>query len=64
MECKEIKKKYPEIEFEPCCISCHEDYDTGYGSDLWFKIGGEEVHVCCAVERSFIKHRKNLDKND
>lgn len=62
MECEKVKEQFPEIQFEICCITCHEEDDTGYGNDLWFMIGDEERHVCCAVEWSFNKHREKLDK--
>jgi hypothetical protein len=62
MECEQVKKQYPEVEYEPCCISCHEDEDMGYGEDLWFEIGWEDRHVCCAISRSFLKWRKKVDE--
>jgi hypothetical protein len=63
MECEKVKSQFPEVQFEPCCISCHDDIDTGNGSDLWFEIGGEDRNVCCAVERSIRKHRIKLDES-
>jgi hypothetical protein len=58
MECEEAKITF-EIECN-CCESCHEDDDTGYGNDLWFKIPGSERdwNICCAVERAIIKKYK------
>jgi hypothetical protein len=53
MECEEVRKEYKNKEIEPCCLSCHEDDDMGYGNDLWFEIDGKERHVCCAISRSF-----------
>jgi hypothetical protein len=56
MECEEVKKEHPEINFYSCCESCHEDDDMGFGEDLWFEIDGTDRHVCCAVNRS-INHK-------
>lgn len=50
--CEEVKKEHPEIKFESCCQSCHEDDDMGFGEDLWFEINGINRHVCCAINRS------------
>lgn len=50
MECEEVKKEFPEIVFQECCISCHEDSDEGYGEDLWFlDPNGKMRHVCCRI---------------
>lgn len=62
MECEKVKKQYPAIKYELCCQSCHEDDDTGFGNDLWFEIGGEERHVCCAVSMSFKRWREEVDR--
>lgn len=61
MECDKVKAQYPEVIYEPCCESCHEDSNIGHGDDLWFEIGGESRNVCCAVERSFKRWRKRID---
>ena len=60
MECDEIRKEFPNIIFEECCISCHDDSETGYVEDLWFEDpNGKDRHCCCAIYRSFNKATKN-----
>ena len=50
MECDKVKKEFPNLEFVSCCLSCHEDADTGYGEDLWWTdTNDKERHVCCAI---------------
>jgi hypothetical protein len=52
MECEEVRKEHPLEYIEPCCISCHEDADEGYGEDLWFlDENGKLRFVCCSVGR-------------
>jgi len=53
MECEDVRKEFPDIKFEPCCDSCHEDEEMGHGYDLWLQINGKDRHVCCAIMRSF-----------
>lgn len=53
MECNKVKEENPDIKFEFCCESCHEDDELGYGEDLWFEINGEARNVCCAIARAF-----------
>ncbi len=54
MDCDKVRKEFPNIKFEPCCESCHEDEDMGYGEDLWFEdFNGKDRNVCCAVGRGF-----------
>lgn len=62
MECPKVRKQFPEIHFPPCCESCHEDEEMGYGDDLWFEIGDEDRHVCCAIMNAFVKHRREMNK--
>jgi hypothetical protein len=62
MECDRVKKQFSKINFEPCCESCHEDSDMGYGEDLWFlDINGNMRHVCCSIGRELegYKHGPN-----
>jgi hypothetical protein len=49
VECANIRKEFPETKFEPCCVSCHEDEEEGFGSDLWFNVDGKDRHICCAM---------------
>lgn len=63
MECEIVKKEFPNIKFEECCISCHEDSDMGYGDDLWFvDPNGKDRNVCCALYRSFEKVKNESNK--
>jgi len=62
MECKNIRKEFPKIEFEPCCESCHEDESMGYGNDLWFEdSNGKKRHMCCAMHRGFKKKNGEIN---
>ncbi len=64
MECDKLRKEFPDFEFEPCCISCHEDDDTGHGFDLWFEDPDHrDRNVCCAIYRGLeeIKLEKKHD---
>jgi len=54
MECEKVKKEFPEVKFEPCCESCHEDDEMGYGNDLWFEVNGIDRNICCAIYRSLL----------
>ena len=53
MECKKVRKEYPNVKIEPCCPLCHEENIMGVGKDLWYRIDGRLRNVCCAVMRSF-----------
>lgn len=53
MECDKLKTEYPDILFEECCESCHQDDEMGWGEDLWFEIDGKDRNVCCAIYRAF-----------
>ena len=52
MECDDVKNEFPAFQFEPCCQSCHEDSEEGFGEDLYFlDPNGNMRHVCCAIGR-------------
>jgi len=52
MDCDKVRKLFLEIEFESCCLSCHEDADIGFGDDLWFLApDGNTYFVCCSIGR-------------
>jgi len=53
MECEQVRREHAEKPIGPCCVSCHEDAEMGYGQDLWGEIDGKDRHVCCAVLRAF-----------
>jgi len=38
----------------PCCVSCHEDMDSGYPASE-IEIEGVAIRVCCAVARAWRK---------
>jgi hypothetical protein len=45
----------------PCCASCHEDADYGYGiCDIEYK--GKYVDVCCVVADAFYTWELDNDK--
>lgn len=59
MDCETVKELYNM--HVRCCMSCHEDVDIGYGEDLYFKLGIDFYHVCCAVANSFDRKKAKLD---
>lgn len=42
----------------PCCESCHEDQDRGFGAAGLIVIGDERIDVCCATKRAVEKMMK------
>jgi hypothetical protein len=58
MECDKVRAEHSDKKFSPCCESCHEDDDMGYGNDLWVVIDGKDRHVCCAINRAFDRDRE------
>ena len=54
MECEKVRQEFPDIKFEPCCESCHEDEDMGFGEDLWYLDKWNKLrNICCAMARGF-----------
>ena len=64
MECEYVRNLYPEKKIEPCCESCHKDYETGRGDDLWYNINGMNRNVCCAIMCSFCRNDEIKENND
>ena len=53
MECDKLREEHIDKDLPPCCESCHEDANSGYGEDLWFEVLGEDRHICCALAKAF-----------
>lgn len=59
MQCEIVKELF-NMQNIQCCESCHEDDNTGHGDDLWFTLGKDTYHVCCAIGREFEKRDKEI----
>lgn len=62
--CDEIVKALPDISFDSCCTSCHDDADEGYYQLLDDVItdGDTEINLCycCPISRGLDMDREDI----
>ena len=45
----------------PCCLSCHDEWDDGYGEPSEVEIGDGYYLVCCAIRTSAVEELARRD---